>query len=1054
MENPKTNTSPDFHLIGIGASAGGLKAIQDFFTHISEKIPASFVLMLHRSADSKDLLNELLADKTNFKIKNIKSGETINPQTIYIAPAQKFVKVKDQRLYLLSQKNEAKSIFTIDLFFHSLGEDFKEKSIGIVLSGTGTDASRGIKNIHQNSGKIYVQSPESAKHPDMPKASLETNLVDYFGKTQEIAKEINEKLIPEKSFEFLLEKNISTPENQIIQTLSKEKKINLEYYKTSHLSKQINQRAKILGISDLETYYKFITNDKKEQKQLLENILVNVSQFFRNVSAFVEFGNLVIPQLFKTEKKEIKIAVLACSTGEEAYTIAMMMADYKAKSKSNKTFKIYASDINKSALEIAEKGIYAFNLVEQVPEKYLKKYFHDEIVDYEIVSELKENIVFESKNILEDELENDFDLISCRHFLTELKAEFQKQIIEKISNRVSKGGFLFFDKNFSVNSEQISVSSYQLSVISLASGIFQVIENEILLEEKQNPIDKKEEITENETIKPEKQKENPKNQKPIPQSPNLPEISENKSETIKPEKSEVEEENQENPKPPKLITQPPKNKKQKLITDTSTSLGNRNCSIISDNIERFFNFPTRPEDFSLEYLLDGKTLQLFKEKIDWVLKEQKTLKLEGFPFQKGDNYFEIAVNFELENEKDLVIEILESKEINVEKAEELFKKFLAQEEKPEENKPKTKEALENENLALKAEIDDLRTLNQNITKLLVSNDIGTIFLDNELKIRRFTQTIKEQFHFSNEDLGKSIIEFKIYFGIENLDKTLTELLENQTAKQIQIFTPESHPYLLKISPFETLEKKNRGLSLSFVDVLELHQTRMQLQEKVVELEQANEYMDNFVYTVAHDLRSPVNNLIALVSLIEDKTDPLLDKIDLSAKRLKNTIQGLEQIIDINKVNEESIREINLKTMYEAIRADLQNEIADSNAEIKIDFQVEEMVYVEPYLHSILLNMTTNALKYQSEKRDLILEVKSQEEEDFILLSFRDNGIGIDMEKQGHKLFKPFTRLTTQATGKGIGLLLIKNMVEKNGGKIEVESQEDVGTIFKIYLKAY
>lgn len=264
-----------------------------------------------------------------------------------------------------------------------------------------------------------------------------------------------------------------------------------------------------------------------------------------------------------------------------------------------------------------------------------------------------------------------------------------------------------------------------------------------------------------------------------------------------------------------------------------------------------------------------------------------------------------------------------------------------------------------------------------------------------------------------------------------------------------------------VSPYEEIKRQNIQL-LEVTEELKLRNLEAENQiEEIkalnVQLKTANQELEDFAYTISHDLKSPINNIEELIKLVNKNSPENLDTyvnfMNISIQKLKGTIKGLVEIIDTQNAEKDIIKTIEFDQVYESVKDQYIKEIEKSAAEIKVDFKVKNIKYFEAYIQSIMQNLINNSIKYKSEKSPII-HISTSIEGDYHLLKVKDNGIGMDMKKIGQKLFKPFARFNNKTEGKGIGLHLVKNMVEKNGGKIEVESKIGKGSTFKIFLKSY
>ena len=264
--------------------------------------------------------------------------------------------------------------------------------------------------------------------------------------------------------------------------------------------------------------------------------------------------------------------------------------------------------------------------------------------------------------------------------------------------------------------------------------------------------------------------------------------------------------------------------------------------------------------------------------------------------------------------------------------------------------------------------------------------------------------------------------------------------------------------MLHFSLIQNAEEEEDFAIVTLQDVTNRKQLERALHQRNKELKSSNEYLDNFVYAVAHDLRAPIANLKQMSEFIlmlnEDTEDPVYEKLKISVNRLDRTASGLIKIIDAQKVEGLQIQRVSLTEKLEMIQGEMEAKIKQLKAHFKLDITADSINYFEPYLEIILRNLIQNALKYSHPNRAPLIIIKSWEEGEFLVLSIQDNGIGIDLEKAGNRLFRPFKRFTNRASGHGIGLHLIKSMVEKNGGKIKLTSKLEIGCTFNIYLKSY
>ena len=356
-------SAPPFYVVGVGASAGGLEALERMFRHIPQDTGLAFVIVQHLSPDFKSLMDELLARQTEIPIHRVEDGMAVQPNSIYLIPPKKEMIVSEGRL-LLTDKDPSQGLtLPIDRFFRSLAHDFGRHSVGIVLSGTGSDGSRGLLDIHEAGGLVIAQSPGTAKFDGMPNAASETGVVDISVPPEEIGniltryvqhplrsqwKDSDEKPVDESSLDT------------VFRLLQQRHQVDFKYYKPTTIGRRIERRIQLSHIGSLEQYVEQLERDSTELDALYRDLLIGVTRFFRDRDAFLTLETDVLPQLLMqaSESHELRVWVAACATGEEAYAVAMLIHERLETMNRPMEVKIFATDIHRASLDFASAGIY------------------------------------------------------------------------------------------------------------------------------------------------------------------------------------------------------------------------------------------------------------------------------------------------------------------------------------------------------------------------------------------------------------------------------------------------------------------------------------------------------------------------------------------------------------------------------------------------------------------------------------------------------------------------------------------------------------------------
>lgn len=467
------NSSP--RIVAIGASAGGVAAIQAFFKNLNDIEDVAYVVIQHLSPNHRSMMNEIIARYTSLPIHVADNNEEVKANNIYLIPPNKKMIVNNGRL-LLSERNNAVNA-SIDTFFTSLAKDSEHLSTAIILSGTGHDGSVGIQKIHQHGGYVIVQEPETAEFRGMPQAAIDTNVVDLVIAPQDMPRKIKQhfdpmagNLVPSQT----VNDKTANPLGFIFELFKKHYNIEFTYYKPSTINRRINRRIKMAQCASLEEYADYLLNNLEELDQLYQDLLIGVTNFFRDKDTFTYLEKHVLPRILEADKKEIRIWVAACATGQEAYTIAMLAQEVMDALKISKEIKIFATDIHKASIDIASKGAYDVDIEQDVPKKYIKKYFKKQNDQYRISRHIRNMVVFAVQDIIKDPPFTNLDFITCRNILIYLSNSTQQHIFQLFHFALKGDGFLMLG-----NSESISGSEDEFKTLSSLFKVYQKIDIKI-----------------------------------------------------------------------------------------------------------------------------------------------------------------------------------------------------------------------------------------------------------------------------------------------------------------------------------------------------------------------------------------------------------------------------------------------------------------------------------------------------------------------------------------------------------------------------------------------
>ncbi|MEM7202364.1 MAG: chemotaxis protein CheB [Planctomycetota bacterium] len=432
------------HVIALGASAGGLASVQGFFEAMPMGTGLAFVLIQHLSPDHKSLMKEILSRHTKLQVDVARDGQSVESDSVYLIPPAKTLAIRDGVLFLMERDDRQGRSNPIDLFFESLAHDFGDRAIGVIFSGTGSDGTQGIRAIKHYGGLVMVQD-SSAAFDGMPRSAIGTGLADFV---------LPPDMMPRRLLRYVGcsrtpilqasdESNLQMLE-RILAAVAEKTAVDLTRYKPQSLAPRIEKRMRVQSVENLDDYYALLQSSANEAHALMHELLIGVTLFFRDPGAFEALRREVLPVMFESldEHSVLRVWVPACSTGEEAYSLAMVIDEFLSRSAGSQQFKIFATDLDDRAIRHASAGFYARTIDAQLTQQQLLRYFAREGDGYRVTSRIRDRVVFAKHNVVNDPAFTRIDLLSCRNMLTYLQSDLQDKVLANLCYSLRAQGFL------------------------------------------------------------------------------------------------------------------------------------------------------------------------------------------------------------------------------------------------------------------------------------------------------------------------------------------------------------------------------------------------------------------------------------------------------------------------------------------------------------------------------------------------------------------------------------------------------------------------------------
>jgi two-component system CheB/CheR fusion protein len=1141
----------------------------------------AFVVVLHLSKDHESHLAEILQGETRMKVTQVQETLVVEPNTVYVIPPGKHLTMVDGVVKLVDPDQPLGRRVPIDLLFRTLGDAHGKNSVCIVLSGTGSDGTLGLKRVKESGGIAFVQDPAEAEFDEMPRSAIETNLADLVLPVAEMPAKLMRLKV--SAANFRLPDDIEQPPQaeigadalrEVLTLLRVQTGHDFYNYKRPTLLRRVARRMMVREVADIPGYLEFLREHPEELQSLLRDLLISVTNFFRDSVAFRALETEIIPKLFhgKGGGDQVRVWVAACATGEEAYSIAILLSEYaETILEDPPTIQIFASDIDEQAIATARNGYYSDTIAADVSPERLSQFFIKEDGHYRVKKSLREMVLFAQHNLLRDPPFSRIDLVSCRNLLIYLNRKSQEAVFEIFRFALNNEGFLLLGLNESAEGASMLFTS----------------------------VDKKHRIY--------MARAGASGYRSLPTMPvmgkwpvgpaQIPVASVEEAVPF----GEIHHKLIEKYAPPSVLVnddydivhssdtvgrylrfiggEPTRN----LLKVVHPELGlDLRAALIEANQEhraaesRDLRVNLDGEDVSVNIFVrpcetpDGLWLVMFEESPATSgvteLADIKEGAAESIVRRLGE---------ELQRTKDRLRVTIEQNETSVEELrasnEELqaineeLRSVSEELETSKEELQSVNEELTTVNHELKDKIDEVNQSASDMQNLMSSTDIGTIFLDLSLRIKRYTPAVQALFNIIPSDIGRPLEHLTHKLDYDDLVKDAGEVLRTLKMFEREVHSKEGRTYITRFLPYRTLDEKVDGIVLSFIDIEERKrgdETRrwlsavvssssdaimsFTLDRKIVSwnagatrvfgykeeevlghsiamllepqqdhvqteifariergelvsnyetrcvrkngeifdvslsvspiiderqkmlgitatvkditerklaqhaLQEVSNHKDQFLAMLAHELRNPlmpIMNALEIIQHAECNQEMIDTALGILERQTGQVVHLIDDLLDMSRVTGGKIK---LKIERIELRAALDMAVETSRSQIDAAGHTLTVslpprpIYIDADLTRIAqigTNLLNNAARYTPPGGQIWLEVELKGEK--VEVRVRDTGIGIPGEMLS-RIFEMYTQIDDESgparAGLGIGLSLVKNLLEMHGGTISAHSE--------------
>jgi two-component system, chemotaxis family, CheB/CheR fusion protein len=1053
-----SSQGPQFGVVGVGASAGGLDALRALFSHMPDAPGLAFVVVVHLSPEHESHLVELLQPCTAMRVSQVTATTPIEPNHIYVIPPNANLDAIDTHLRLSELEMRRVQRAPIDHFLRTLAATHGEDAIGIILSGTGSDGALGIRQIREQGGLAVAQLPQEAQYAGMPESAIATGCIDLVlpiaDMPGEIARYNASRLTttrppgdaPSREEALLLEK--------IVVELRRDSDSDVGMYRRGVLLQRVLRRMRVRHVSSLDEYLRLVRSHSTEAQALHAELLINVTEFFHDADTYRSLERVLdeILERRRASDERVRVWSIGCSTGEEAYSLAMLLIEKTSERGEGMHLHVFASELSPEALHRAREGVYPLEISASISAERLKRFFVLEGDRYRVRNDLRAMVTFSSHNLFRDPPYAHQDLVVCRNLLRDLEPEINAGVLTLLHYALQPHGVLFVDPRDNLE----------------VAGLFE--------RDARDPHILRRRAVRRRELR-----------LPAPYMPFLPVRHTNAGGGA----SVADTANVYHAAIDRYVP-------ASVLVDS-----NRQVVHFSSAAARYVRLPGGEPTLDILSLVPPVIGYQLNEGLPAIQRGAQTWRSERFAIEEHGAFRDMVISIDRvqsrpEEPGHLLIvfdDALQSADPAVNGGEEAAAaeltrlrsqvaelhtrlatahndsdgaKAVAERERRELTRA-TVEELENTREELQAVNEELQSiadenqhrmtklyqLSDDLKHLLESTGLATLLLDRTLNITRFTPLAAQVFHIKPEDIGRPLSDLSHELCDAQLIQELRKVADELTELEREVENREGQWFLLRAQPYRSALRGVEGVVLVLLDITGRKRAEIMLRD-------ADRHKNEFLAILAHELRNPLASIRAGVEVLRSPSLDLREVHQIAAVMRRQTQQLVRLVDDLLEVGRISTGKLELRidpthiadVIRDAVMA--TRPLIDSAHHRFATFISEEDLLVDgdaARLTQVVANLLTNAVRYTPPHGEISLTAERSGEE--VLIRVKDNGRGISAQAIPH-LFEMFYQERggegDQRAGLGIGLTLAKKLVEMHAGSIEASSAgPNRGSTFTMHL---
>ncbi|HEX8386206.1 MAG TPA: CheR family methyltransferase, partial [Rubricoccaceae bacterium] len=831
-DGSKSQDAP-FVVVGLGASAGGLEALEAFFAGLPTADSCAFVVVVHLAPDKESEMADILARSVPLPVTQVTERIAVEKGHVYVIPPNRNLNMGEGELWLTPLETGRRSRRPVDYFFRTLAGAYGDHAVAVVLSGTGMNGSTGVRAVKEAGGLILAQDPADAHYDEMPRASIAAGVVDVVAPAARLGAEVVAYSDRLRRVQLPTDVPGSLPHDDVraVQLVLAQLRVrtghDFAHYKRSTVLRRLERRLHVVGVDTLDAYADHLRSDADEARELLKDLLISVTNFFRDPEPFEAFEREVVPKLFegKGPQDTVRVWCAACATGEEAYSVAILLAEHAATLDDPPAVQVFATDLSESAIRVAREGVYPESIEADVTAERLQRFFRHEARGYRVVEKVRETVVFAPHSLLRDPPFAHVDLVTCRNLLIYFQRVLQQRALELFAYALSPGGYLFLG-----TSETTEVAADAFHTVDKANRIYQRREGVVV--------------------------------------PSVAPVAARARGGRLPDPALLDEP-REAPAPPASYAEV----HRRLRADTAppSVLVSETNEVVhfAEGLGPFLQIaggdPTRnvlrlvrPE---LRVAVQTALFQSLRERAP-VVSGRSRMDVDGAPHdvvvrvrpapdtglfqvlfeaararsdvepggEGAGDLLAVELQAELQQVKEQLQISIEEFETNREELQaqneelqstnEELRSTAEELETSKEEAQSMAEELLSVNDEMKVTVDELGQSKGDLENLIVSTEIATLFLDRQLHIKWFTPQVRSLFHVRTSDVGRPLADLAQKFGDVRLVEDAEAVLDRLQVTEREVHTEDGRWHLVHVRPYRSIGHVIDGVVVTFVDITE------------------------------------------------------------------------------------------------------------------------------------------------------------------------------------------------------------------------------------------